>query len=259
MANGKYLYEVAVDTGSTLRAAQNVKRVRQGELSQVSAPGVGVGGAMSKPGAGLAGKLEGVNIPGMFGAIGTAGIAGLTVSAVAQQARQMAVLSSSINQADRSLVALTGSGTEAEAQQQAIQAASGGLVDRLTAMQIANKGATLGFADSSAELTRLTGLASKVSTVLGGDLRGNIDNMAAAVANLSFVRLDTLGISGYATRSASRNCAASLAIMAAFMQAMIEVGERTYRNVEQATGRGDHQRGAERPGPDHGHAHRRHR
>lgn len=240
MAGSQYLYQVAVDTGSTLRAAANVRQVFQREMSQVT---TGLGGTLSRfTGGDLATSLtsglsRGLSkglLAGLSGGLagGVAGlVAGISVGAVTQTAGEMARLNAQAQSSERALTALAGGADVAEQRIAAVQQASGGAATRLEAMRIANQGAVLGFGKTSAELARVTTLASKVSTV-GGDLAGNIENMAAAAANLSFVRLDTLGIPADQTRKRFEELRGELGDTAAFMQAMLEVGEKTFAAID---------------------------
>lgn len=236
MAQSQYLYQVAVDTGSTLRAAQNVRQVFQREMSQITTSFSGAGGAVGN----LAGQVGGGLSRGMFGGVGgllAGGVSGLIANFTLQSAGQMAQFANQIKSGEQALVGFSGSAAAAEARIEAIQNAAGGAITRFDALRIANQGAALGFGQTSGELERVTALASQVSTVFGGTLSSNIENMAAAAANLSFVRLDTLGISADETRKRFEELRGELGDTAAFMQAMLEVGERTYRNIEaQATG-----------------------
>lgn len=92
---------------------------------------------------------------------------------------------------------LSGSAEKAASSISSIQSASGNTVDKLTAMQIANQGMALGLANTSAEFGRLTQAARAVALVspVIHDVQGAITELALASANMSYRRLDQLGLS----------------------------------------------------------------
>lgn len=180
-------------------------------------------------GQGLLGKVGGSLVEGAA----FVGI-GLGVREIGQQIVQIAELGTEVQRADEAFKVLSGSSAQAESRLRAVVAASGGTVDNLSAMTIANKAAVLGMANTAQELERVTRLATVVGRVMGTDIVSTLDNLQSAAANLSFVRLDTMGISASKVRDRFNELLAAnqnLGKEQAFLQATVEVGERTFNQL----------------------------
>jgi len=129
------------------------------------------------------------------------GIAGYFTVQGAQQifnyAKEIAALDTSVSRASKAFEIMSGSANEAEKRLRAIQSASGGTVTELQAIQIANQATSLGLAKSSGEFEKLTRAARAVTFVspVIHDVQSAISELALASSNLSFRRLDQLGLS----------------------------------------------------------------
>ena len=129
------------------------------------------------------------------------GIAGYFTVQGAQKifnyAKEIAALDTSVSRASKAFEIMSGSANEAEKRLRAIQSASGGTVTELQAIQIANQATSLGLAKSSGEFEKLTRAARAVTFVspVIHDVQSAISELALASSNLSFRRLDQLGLS----------------------------------------------------------------
>ena len=129
------------------------------------------------------------------------GIAGYFTVQGAQQifnyAKEIAALDTSVSRASKAFEIMSGSANEAEKRLRAIQSASGGTVTEFQAIQIANQATSLGLAKSSGEFEKLTRAARAVTFVspVIRDVQSAISELALASSNLSFRRLDQLGLS----------------------------------------------------------------
>jgi hypothetical protein len=129
------------------------------------------------------------------------GIAGYFTVQGAQQifnyAKEIAALDTSVSRASKAFEIMSGSANEAEKRLRAIQSASGGTVTEFQAIQIANQATSLGLAKSSGEFEKLTRAARAVTFVspVIHDVQSAISELALASSNLSFRRLDQLGLS----------------------------------------------------------------
>ncbi len=129
------------------------------------------------------------------------GIAGYFTVQGAQQifnyAKEIAALDTSVSRASKAFEIMSGSANEAEKRLRAIQSASGGTVTELQAIQIANQATSLGLAKTSGEFEKLTRAARAVTFVspVIRDVQSAISELALASSNLSFRRLDQLGLS----------------------------------------------------------------
>lgn len=112
-------------------------------------------------------------------------------------ATEIAALDTTVSRASKAFEIMAGSAGEAEKRLRAIQAASGGTVNDLQAMQIANQVTSLGLAKTSGEFEKLTRAARAVTFVspVIRDVQSAITELALASANLSYRRLDQLGLS----------------------------------------------------------------
>lgn len=109
----------------------------------------------------------------------------------------MAEYDTKIRRARVATIELAGSSQKAAAAVGSIRSAAGGTVDRLGAMQIANQAMALGLASSGKEFERLVVAARGVALVspVIHDVQSAITELALASANMSFRRLDQLGLS----------------------------------------------------------------
>ena len=129
------------------------------------------------------------------------GIAGYFTVQGAQQifnyAKEIAALDTSVSRASKAFEIMSGSANEAEKRLRAIQSASGGTVTEFQAIQIANQATSLGLAKTSGEFEKLTRAARAVTFVspVIHDVQSAISELALASSNLSFRRLDQLGLS----------------------------------------------------------------
>lgn len=167
---------------------------------------------------------------GLAGILGIAGGVG-AVAMIGKAAVEASRLATEIARTEQAFTMLAGGSDEARSRLEAMRRATGGAVDDLTAMQLANRAAALGFADTTAELERTTKLASTISRVMGGDVATVLENIQAAASNLSFVRLDQMGISADGVRQkydALREANSNLSKEAAFLEATLSVGEQTF-------------------------------
>ena len=132
---------------------------------------------------------------------GAAGAAGyLTIQAAKQAAQYALAIADARTQnirAASSFQILAGSAKQADAQLRAIRDASGGTIDKLTAMQIATQATALKLADTAAEMGQLTRAARQITLVSAtiGDAQTALTELSLFAANAkSFARADQLGL-----------------------------------------------------------------
>jgi hypothetical protein len=139
----------------------------------------------------------------------------------------------------KAFVMLSGGADAAQAKLLAVRRASSGTIDDMGAMEIANKAAALGMANTAGELQRAVGVAKNISSIFGGTIAGQLENLSAAAANLSFVRLDTLGISASKTKERMAELQAStkgLTQEQAFLQAALQIAEENFGKMGEGAG-----------------------
>jgi hypothetical protein len=155
-------------------------------------------------------------------------------SSVAQGTIELAKINVVINRSKSAFTQLSGGADQAKLKLDAVRRASMGTVNDLDAMQLANKAAALGMAKTAAELEKVVAVATKISMVMGGDVGGILDNLSAAAANLSFVRLDTMGISANATKVKMEELLKTekgLSKEQAFLAAAVSVANETFKGI----------------------------
>jgi hypothetical protein len=168
---------------------------------------------------------------GLQSAVGVLGI-GLGVRELAGLAIEMSELGTQVKRSSEAFTILSGGADAAAAKLNAVRNASGGAIDNLQAMNIANKATALGMADSAEQLERFTRFASISGRIMGVDTVAAMENLQLAAANLSFVRLDTLGISSDKTRKKFEELRKTMDDTQAFFEAAMSVGEERFKEFE---------------------------
>jgi hypothetical protein len=267
MADRTLTYEVKVDATQAQRAAREVRATFERELAinktgpgwrtplidtrdtvkQVKAAVAGAEAEVAKaasragPG-GLLGKLltgvGGVTGSSLLGAMGGAFTGGLAAGAIGMVVRQLGQaltssleLGTGVRRTSEAFTVLSGGAANAADKLAAVQNASGGAIDKLQAMQIANKSAALGLANTASELSRVTRFATIAGRIMGMDTAATLDNIAMAASNLSFRRLDQMGISAEKTKKIFNELKGSMDESQAFLEAMLRVGEETFAGL----------------------------
>lgn len=210
------------------RAIEQMNRSLARAERQASVSTRGLSG-LGQTSAGLGSALSGIGRGLVGGALG--GIAAIGAREVIQFADATARLSTANKRTSEAFELLSGSTENATAKLNAVRSASGGAIDDISAMQIANKAAALGFASTASELERVTKFATTTGRLLGVDTVTALDNIAAATANLSFVRLDQMGVSASQVRERFNELKGTMSESEAFLQATLEVGERTFSTL----------------------------
>jgi len=228
-------YRVEIDTASARREAQELGRIFTQEMNRAAGgAAAGAGGAMpAVAGAG------GMSTGGKLGAMALGGLGALGGYVSVQQLKQatieMANLSVQMTRARNAFAALSGGAGEAEKKLAAIRQAAGGTMDSVTAMNVANRMAALGMANSAQEMERAVTVGRKIAAVMGGDVTTTLENLAMAASNLSFVRLDQMGIAAQAVRVRMKELTEAnkeLGQEQAFLQAAMQVAEKTFKDID---------------------------
>jgi len=136
----------------------------------------------------------GAGISGLRSALAGLGIA-LSVRELYGFGRGLADLRATSINAGRSFELLSGGVAQAEARLRAVEDATGGALDKLSSMQLANKLMALGMIETTEDLER----TARVAFVLGnafGSVDEAISRMVLAATSMRAMRLDEIGISG---------------------------------------------------------------
>lgn len=145
-------------------------------------------------------NFESKALSGLQGAI-VGGVAGyFTVQGIRQIAQtgvELAQMNTTLGRSEKAFETLSGSAEKAEKILRAVQTASGNTVTEFQAIQIANQAQALGLAKTTEQFEKLTKAARAVTFVspVIHDVQSAITELALASANLSFRRLDQLGLS----------------------------------------------------------------
>lgn len=239
--------KLTVDDGGSLRkistgADQATKDIK--ELSDAARRAETDIGRLGSSGGRLGGLGAGLQSALIGGAAGF-----LTVQGVRQIAEQSAAISNMAaesRRAETALIALAGGEREAAAAAQSVQAASGGTVTQLEAQRIATQALSLELAktpDQFDKLVRAARVTALISPVIH-DVASAISEIGLAAANLSYRRLDQLGISVTEVKSRMKELQAanselteSQAFLTAAQDALIAKGGALINSqAAQATG-----------------------
>lgn len=138
--------------------------------------------------------------------------------------------------------ALAGSADIAAVRLEALRKATGNTVDDLTLMNSSNKLLQMGLAQNTEDLARFTEIATKLGRAMGTDVNTSLENFALLLANNSYLRLDTFGISSAKVRERVKELKEEiegLDTSAAFMQATLEEGEKALNRLGDAAEAGE--------------------
>jgi len=222
----EFRYRVTVDTEQVRGAARTMQRTFEQELNRVRVQAGGGTTGQAAAGGGLLGGMGGALVGGLAGFASVQG-----ARMLAAEVKQWSEYAATVNYTSEAFNLLSGTSENAAAKLYAVQSASGGAVDSLQAMNIANRAGALGMATTAQELERVTRFATIAGRVLGLDTASALDNMALAASNLSFVRLDQMGISASETRKIFQELRGELGDNKAFLEAMLQVGEATFADL----------------------------
>jgi hypothetical protein len=167
-------------TADTREAERNLRNFK-GELGGASSSARGAGGSMN--------FLQGA-IGGAMGA--------LSVGVIARAGLDFAMLA---EQSEKTRLSLEGlSGGQADESIAAIESSLNGAVSKLEAAELAARLFGLGMADTAAEAARFAELGGTLGEAFGGTAREGVEQLSLAIANISYERLDALGISSGVVR-----------------------------------------------------------
>lgn len=108
-----------------------------------------------------------------------------------------------------------------------LRAVTRGTLDDTTLQNAANSLLTMGLAQNADELERLTNIGVTFAQAMGTDVQTSMENLSLMLANQSYLRLDTLGISsGEVRRLAEGYRQAGLDSSEAFTAAFMDVADR---------------------------------
>lgn len=184
-----------------------------------------------------AGRIAGNVTAGLGFLKGGLAAVGITlgVQQIAQQTAAVAQLNVQVTRSKQAFTALSGGAQEAERRLNAIQQASANTMTSVDAMNLANRMTALGMAKSAKEMETAVSAARKIAVVMGTDTVGAIENLALAASNVSFLRLDQMGISASAVRDRMAELRAensSLGREQAFLQAALQISAETLKDVD---------------------------
>lgn len=156
-----------------------------------------------------------------------AGVAFAALAGAAKTAEKFSEIGQTALRNRAALEALTDSTEDYEAKVRAVQDATRGLTTESEAAAIAARLQQFGLADSAAEMQRFVDTIVRVGTVnpMLGDTTEAISQIQLTLSNMSFMRLDQLGLSAGAVRARMAELKAStrgLSDEAAFQQAVME-------------------------------------
>lgn len=147
----------------------------------------------------------------------------------------MIKLGNEIERTESALVAYAGSAETAAASIVAIQHASQGGLDKLSAMQNASRLFAMGLVNTATEAGELTDVIINLGASMGQDARTSFEDFSLMLANTSIPRLDFFGISAGAVRSRMLELAATMPELdrqTRFAMATIEIGTDKVKDLK---------------------------
>jgi LysM repeat protein len=108
-----------------------------------------------------------------------------------------------------------------------------GVVDDTTLMSAASTQLSMGLAKNADDVTRLTNIGVTFAQAMGTDIGASMENLNMILANQSYLRLDTLGISSSQVRElAAQYRSAGMDTSEAFNAAFLDVAEQKLPQME---------------------------
>ncbi len=162
-------------------------------------------------------------------------LAGYTLQQVWEFAKGLYETGIQAQRAEIALQAYAGSSWEAEAAIRAVQEATDGAVDRMTAAQMAARLMAMNLAKNAEEAGRLARVAVMLGTSMGRDVQTAFEDFTLMLANASIPRLDTFGISAAKVRERIRELQEEMPGLdrqTAFVTATLEIAEEKLAALE---------------------------
>lgn len=238
MADRIMRYRTEIDVAQAQQQARVLAQTFVREMSAAQSQATAAAGAAAPAMSGGRGG-SGIGALAAFGAVGAGMLGGaLSIQAAKGFAVEMGSLSVQVRRSEQAFVALSGSGAEAEKRLKAIQSAAGGTMGNLQAMNLANRLVSLGMANSAQEMEKAVSTGRKIATVMGGDVTSALENLSLAAANLSYMRLDQMGISATQVRNRVKELTEAnkeLGKEQAFLQAAMEVANKNFAGIDTST------------------------
>lgn len=177
------------------------------------------------------GKKAKDGMGGLQKAITGAGLA-LAGMAILDKVGELNALGQQANNTDRTFMQLVGNQENYNKTLGAMREVTHGVVADMQLQQIANSMLVTGLAKNAEEVAGLTNLGVNLSVALGQDATEGAQNFVAAINNMSFERLDTLGISASNVRERMAELKQEgYDTQEAFKMATLEEGEKTLNRL----------------------------
>lgn len=191
----------------------------------------------SVPGSGATGAAGNIasTFSGLQQTLGAVGI-GLGIREIVRGIDSLTDLGTTAIRTEKAFTVLSGGANAAASNITAIQQAGGGAIDELRAMELGTQALSLKLADTPAKFNELVTAGRAVALVspIINDVSGAISELGLASANVSFRRLDQLGLSVSEVRDRMRQLRAeneSLDESQAFLAASIEILNSKYGEI----------------------------
>lgn len=157
----------------------------------------------------------------------------ITAAGVARTVVELTDLGTEARRAGAAFEFISGGAAQAAANLEAIKRASQGTLTTLDAQRIATSALNLGLAQNATELERVTTISRGIVAVspVINDMQSAFSELSLTLANMSWRRLDQLGLSVEEVRAkydALRESNASLSDQAAFSQAVLDTAEQKF-------------------------------
>lgn len=172
-------------------------------------------------------------IAGPFGIVfGAAGVASLARFALAS-----AEIATSYERQSVAALQLAGSQSNLNSLLAAYESATGGAIDKATALADVTRLQAVGFADTAAELTRFVTVARGISLAMGRTQEYVLGELQLAIANQSTRRLDQIGLGVTEVNNRIDQLRASNSALTremAFQEAVLAIAEEKYGALAQS-------------------------
>ena len=196
---GRSSDEYARLTSLANQAQREIDRVGQ-EFTQVATQANQAEGSINRFNASAQNTSGAARAVGLLSSgLGALGLA-FGAQQVVQYVQEIGQITEQAGRSQQAVTALAGSVSNANAIIGGIEKAGNGAISRLDATNFAARALALGLADTAQEAALFTRTVTVLGASVGKDATESFDQLQLAIANLSYERLDSLGISASRVR-----------------------------------------------------------
>ena len=233
MAVRRVTYKMVLDSASAKESAAKAASYYKQAFASVRVGGAapagvaGGGGTSGMAAGGMLGTVGKLAIPLMAGYMGTQAIAN-----AGRYALKVAETTEDFTRSQAAFEAIVGSATKAAELQESIKSSSAGTLSNTEALAAAQRLYGMSIARTAEQARDFTKLATAIGSTTGLGTDRAMENLSAAIANQSFMRLDQMYLSASEVRKeVNRLKSDGVEAAEAFSQAVLSIGGKQFQPI----------------------------